>query len=115
MVPIVQFFYAYLQDQESRNTNGHIWDTVLVQGKEVQVTAIIICDFYHVPYYENNFIDETSLEYFRDMDMDNITNFVTEGRGKWKYRAEEELSKNEAEGEEEEDDGDDKMTDEEED
>ncbi|MBA0709079.1 hypothetical protein Golax_024145, partial [Gossypium laxum] len=26
-------------------------------------------------------------EYFRDIDMDNIINFLTEGRGEWKYRA----------------------------
>ncbi|MBA0679438.1 hypothetical protein Goari_011204 [Gossypium aridum] len=60
---------------------------VLVWGKEVQVTPRIICDFYNVPYYENDFIDETDLEYFRDIDMDSIINFFTKGKGEWKYHA----------------------------
>ncbi|KAH1073343.1 hypothetical protein J1N35_025671 [Gossypium stocksii] len=34
MVPMVQEFYASLQDQEPRNTEGHIWDIVSVRGKE---------------------------------------------------------------------------------
>ncbi|MBA0786484.1 hypothetical protein Gotri_025459 [Gossypium trilobum] len=59
---IVQEFYASPRYHESRNIEGHIWDTILVRRKEVQN----IC---------------------RDIDMDNIINFVTEGRGEWKYRA----------------------------
>ncbi|MBA0562660.1 hypothetical protein Golob_007687, partial [Gossypium lobatum] len=34
VVFIVQEFYASLWDHESRNTVGHIWDIVLVRGKE---------------------------------------------------------------------------------
>ncbi|MBA0803424.1 hypothetical protein Gohar_013634, partial [Gossypium harknessii] len=36
VILIVQEFYVSLQDHESRITEGHIWDTVLVRGKEVQ-------------------------------------------------------------------------------
>ncbi|MBA0670514.1 hypothetical protein Goklo_025194 [Gossypium klotzschianum] len=59
-----------------RNTEGHMWDIVPVRGKEVQVTPQIICDFYNAPYYEKDFIDETNLEYFWDISMDNIINFL---------------------------------------
>ncbi|MBA0853927.1 hypothetical protein Goshw_023954, partial [Gossypium schwendimanii] len=52
---------------------------ILVLGKEVRVTPRIIYDFYNVPYYDNDFIDETDLEYFRDIDMDSIINFFTKG------------------------------------
>ncbi|MBA0688614.1 hypothetical protein Goari_006387 [Gossypium aridum] len=62
-----------------------MWDMVLVRGKEVRVTPYIICDFYNAPYYKNDFIDETDLEYFRDIDLDSI-NFLTKGSGEWKYR-----------------------------
>ncbi|KAG8473207.1 hypothetical protein CXB51_035129 [Gossypium anomalum] len=88
VVPVVQEFYASLRDQESRNIEGHIWDTVPVRGKEVQVSPRIICDFYNATYYGKDFIDETDLEYFQDIGMDNIINFLIEGRGKWKYRPE---------------------------
>ncbi|MFQ6624184.1 hypothetical protein Gotur_003343, partial [Gossypium turneri] len=87
VVSIVQEFYASLWDQESRNIECHMWDIVPVRGKEVGVTPQIICDFYNAPYYEKDFIDETDLEHFRDVDMDNIVNFLIEGRGEWKYRS----------------------------
>ncbi|MBA0681847.1 hypothetical protein Goari_023620, partial [Gossypium aridum] len=61
VVPVVQEFYTSLRDEESRNTEGRIWDMVLVWGKEVRVTPRIICDFYNSLYYENDFIDETNL------------------------------------------------------
>ncbi|MBA0761181.1 hypothetical protein Gotri_023862 [Gossypium trilobum] len=38
VVPVVHEFYATLRDQESRNTEGHIWDIVLVRRKNVHVT-----------------------------------------------------------------------------
>ncbi|KAH1113990.1 hypothetical protein J1N35_007368, partial [Gossypium stocksii] len=87
VVLVVHEFYATLRDQESGNTEGHIWDIVPVQGKEVHLTPRIIYDFYNAPYYENNFINETDLKYFRDIDMDNIINFLNEGKGEWKYRS----------------------------
>ncbi|KAH1107070.1 hypothetical protein J1N35_010838, partial [Gossypium stocksii] len=76
------------KDHESRNIERHIWDIVLVQGKEVRVIPRIICEFYNAPYYENDFINETDLEYFKDLDMDSIINFLTESRDEWKYRKE---------------------------
>ncbi|MBA0730914.1 hypothetical protein Golax_025984, partial [Gossypium laxum] len=72
-------------DHESRNTDGHIWDIVSERGIEVKVIPQIICDFYNAPYYDQVFIDETDLEYFWDIDMDNIINYLIEGIGEWKY------------------------------
>ncbi|MBA0566774.1 hypothetical protein Golob_011559 [Gossypium lobatum] len=34
VVPVVQEFYTSLWDQGFRNTKGHMWDTVLMRGKE---------------------------------------------------------------------------------
>ncbi|MBA0759778.1 hypothetical protein Gotri_022612 [Gossypium trilobum] len=78
MILFKEIWYLY---NESRSTEGHIWDIVLVRGKEVRITPQIVCDFYNAPYYENDFIDETDSEYFRGKDMDSIINFLTEGRG----------------------------------
>ncbi|MBA0620499.1 hypothetical protein Godav_006206 [Gossypium davidsonii] len=41
MVLIVQEFYASLQDDESRKVEGRTWETILVRGKEVQITRYI--------------------------------------------------------------------------
>ncbi|KAH1098215.1 hypothetical protein J1N35_015136, partial [Gossypium stocksii] len=49
-------------------------------GDKVQITPRIICDFYNAPFYDQDFIDETDLEYFREIDMDNIINYLTDGR-----------------------------------
>ncbi|MBA0618478.1 hypothetical protein Godav_027817, partial [Gossypium davidsonii] len=38
VVLIVQEFYAFLRDQESRGTEGVTWETVPVQGKDVRFT-----------------------------------------------------------------------------
>ncbi|MBA0613272.1 hypothetical protein Godav_013742 [Gossypium davidsonii] len=70
VVPIVQEFYASLLDHESRNNDDHIWDTAFVRGIKVKVTPRNICDFYNAPFYEQDFINEINLEYFRDIDMD---------------------------------------------
>ncbi|MBA0850134.1 hypothetical protein Goshw_025732, partial [Gossypium schwendimanii] len=35
---VVQEFYASPRYHEPRNTEGHIWDTILVRKKELQVT-----------------------------------------------------------------------------
>ncbi|MBA0879828.1 hypothetical protein Goshw_029635, partial [Gossypium schwendimanii] len=83
VVPMAQEFYVSLRDHESRNTKGRMWDMVLVRGQKVQVTPQIICYFYNALYHKNDFIDETNLEYFKDIDMDSIINFLTEGRSKW--------------------------------
>ncbi|MBA0727533.1 hypothetical protein Golax_000512 [Gossypium laxum] len=56
VVPIVKEFYASLWDHETRNIECHIWELVLVRGKEVRVTPQIICSFYNAPYYENDFL-----------------------------------------------------------
>ncbi|MBA0611210.1 hypothetical protein Godav_011911 [Gossypium davidsonii] len=86
VVLIVQKFYTSLRDHESRNTDDHIRDIVSMRGIKVKVTPRIICDFYNAQFYDQDFIDETDLEYFRDINMDKIINYLTEGREEWKYR-----------------------------
>ncbi|MBA0646330.1 hypothetical protein Goklo_014303 [Gossypium klotzschianum] len=88
VVLIVQKFYTSLRDHESRNTDDHIRDIVSMRGIKVKVTPRIICDFYNAQFYDQDFIDETDLEYFRDINMDKIINYLTEGREEWKYRLE---------------------------
>ncbi|MBA0787372.1 hypothetical protein Gotri_027386 [Gossypium trilobum] len=56
-----------------------MWEIVLVRGKEVGITTRIICDFYNAPYYEKDFIDKTDIEYFQDIDMENIINILKAG------------------------------------
>ncbi|MBA0797970.1 hypothetical protein Gohar_008612 [Gossypium harknessii] len=72
VVPVVQEFYASFRDQESRRPYDIVWETITVSGKEVRVTPREIYEFYYVPYYEYDFLGNTDLTYFKDMDMDNI-------------------------------------------
>lgn len=81
VIPVVQEFYASFKDQEMRN--AAIWETITVQGKQVHVTPKGICEFYNTPYYKNDFLENTNLTNFNDREMDNIINYLTEGRGEW--------------------------------
>ncbi|MBA0637840.1 hypothetical protein Godav_022202 [Gossypium davidsonii] len=75
-----------LWDQESKRPEGANWETIPVQGKEVLVTPRAISEFYNTPYYESDFLEENNLEYFRDINMDKVIKYLTEGRGEWKCR-----------------------------
>lgn len=44
------------------------------RGKELWVTPRVFCEFYNTPYYENEFLEESDLEYFSDNNMDNVIN-----------------------------------------
>ncbi|MBA0756388.1 hypothetical protein Gogos_021012 [Gossypium gossypioides] len=66
-------------------------------GEGVLVTPRAIFEFYNAPYYEFDSIEESDLEYFRDINMDNVINYLTEGRGEWKNCLEEEQDNKERE------------------
>lgn len=52
----------------------------MLRGKEVHVTFREICEFYDAPYYENNFLENTNLTNFKDINMDNIVNYLSKRR-----------------------------------
>ncbi|MBA0754658.1 hypothetical protein Gogos_020566 [Gossypium gossypioides] len=62
------------------------WETIPVSGKEVLVTPRAICEFYNAPHYEFDFVEESVLEHFGDINMYNIIKFLKECRGEWKHR-----------------------------
>lgn len=49
--------------------------TLTVRGEEVPLTPREICEFYDVSYYENDFLDSTGLDRFRD--MDDVMKYLT--------------------------------------
>ncbi|MBA0568149.1 hypothetical protein Golob_005661 [Gossypium lobatum] len=57
-----------------------IWETITIRGKEMRVTPREICEFYNVAYYENSFLDNINLDTFRDIDMDDVVKYLTEGK-----------------------------------
>lgn len=72
VIPVVQEFYVSFKDQEMMRPYSVIWETVTVRSNVVHVTPWEICDFYNVQYYETNFLDNTGLDTFNDIDMDDI-------------------------------------------
>ncbi|MBA0550641.1 hypothetical protein Golob_021575, partial [Gossypium lobatum] len=79
-------FMHLLGTKESKRSEGANWEIIPVQGNELLITPRAICEFYNTPYYESNFLEESDLEYFRDINMDNFMNYLTKGRGEWKHR-----------------------------
>ncbi|MBA0788449.1 hypothetical protein Gotri_027499, partial [Gossypium trilobum] len=55
----------------------------------VFVTPRETCEFYNAPYYEFDFVEESDLEYFMDINMDSIINYLTKGRDECKHHLEE--------------------------
>ncbi|KAH1064100.1 hypothetical protein J1N35_029087, partial [Gossypium stocksii] len=76
-----QEFYASFRDQESKKPfDNEIWQNVTVKGKKVHVIPWEICEFYNAPYYEFEFVENSDLEYFRNINMYNIINYLTEDK-----------------------------------
>lgn len=51
------------------------------KGEEVRVIPRNICEFYNALYYENDFVEEINLKYFKDINMNNVINYLIEGTG----------------------------------
>ncbi|MBA0851102.1 hypothetical protein Goshw_013169 [Gossypium schwendimanii] len=67
-----------------KNLDNHLmmkFVKTIVRGKKVHVTPRDICKFYNALYYENDFLENTDLTKFNDIDMDNIVKYLTEERG----------------------------------
>ncbi|KAH1082542.1 hypothetical protein J1N35_022303, partial [Gossypium stocksii] len=63
-------------DRESMRPYDAIWEKVLLQGIDVHGIPREICEFYNAPYYELNFVDNSDLEYYKNINMDNIINYL---------------------------------------
>ncbi|MBA0855845.1 hypothetical protein Goshw_019979, partial [Gossypium schwendimanii] len=86
-----QEFYASVREKESKRPHGYIWEDITVRGEEVHVTLREICKFYNVSYYEAGFLDNIDLDNFKDINMDNIVNYLTKGRGERNHRSDTEF------------------------
>ncbi|KAH1121010.1 hypothetical protein J1N35_004170 [Gossypium stocksii] len=57
---------------------------------EVSFTPREIYEFYDVPYYGKDFLDNTDLNTFEDIEMEDIVNYLIQCKqicvGKWIYR-----------------------------
>ncbi|MBA0817764.1 hypothetical protein Gohar_028120, partial [Gossypium harknessii] len=56
------------------------WDTVTVIAEEVLIAPREICEFYDVPSYEKDFLDNTDLIVFRDIGMDDVVKYLFKRR-----------------------------------
>ncbi|MBA0765354.1 hypothetical protein Gotri_014567 [Gossypium trilobum] len=81
---VVQEFYASFRDQEIRKRLS--WDTVTVRGKEVSITPRKICEFYDVPFYSKDFLNNIDLDKLEDIDMEDVIKYLTQDRGTWNHR-----------------------------
>lgn len=66
----------------------------MVITEEVEVTPQDICEFYNVPYYANHFLDIIDLDTFKDIEMDVIVKYLTQGRGIWNHKSDTKIPTN---------------------
>ncbi|MFQ6642960.1 hypothetical protein Gotur_017796 [Gossypium turneri] len=74
VISVVQEFYASFRDQEIRNRQN--WDTVTVRGEKVPITPREIYEFYD------------------DIDMKDVINYLSQGKGTWNRRPDTDLPTN---------------------
>lgn len=85
IIPVVKEFYASLKDLIIRGY-GKVIDDVIVRGEKVPISLTKICEFYNISYYEEDFVDSLDLDKFKNINMEDVVKFLTQGRGSWSYR-----------------------------
>ncbi|MBA0711147.1 hypothetical protein Golax_010365 [Gossypium laxum] len=85
VILVVKEFYASFRDQEMRKRQCESWDTITMRGEEVSITLKEICEFYDIPYYGKDFLNNTDLNTFEDIEMEDVINYLTQGRVSLKW------------------------------
>ncbi|MBA0876833.1 hypothetical protein Goshw_012885, partial [Gossypium schwendimanii] len=63
-----------------QSTRNDLAITSKISTNKVKAT----CRFYDSPFYMSDFLENTDLTLYKDINMDNIVNYLTKGRGEWK-------------------------------
>ncbi|MBA0752007.1 hypothetical protein Gogos_000888, partial [Gossypium gossypioides] len=72
-------FPSWLKERQRRDEDDFDWQNRL-ETKQQDLSRNLT----HL--LSRDFVEETDLDYFRDINMDNAINFLTEGKGEWKCR-----------------------------
>ncbi|MBA0747612.1 hypothetical protein Gogos_004513, partial [Gossypium gossypioides] len=59
---------------------------VKVRGVNISVTKRSICQFYDAPYYYRDYLYRIDLKEFRNIDMEEILQFLMDGKEMWIYK-----------------------------
>lgn len=85
VTPIVQEFYASLTDHIIGGGYG-IESTKVIVREEVLIFSKEICEFYNIPYYEEDYVENINFNMLGNVDMEDVIKFLTQGRSTWNYR-----------------------------
>ncbi|MBA0754759.1 hypothetical protein Gogos_019965 [Gossypium gossypioides] len=79
-------FYLALKQKESTRPFYEMHSLVKVRGVNGLITKMSIYECYDVPYYYRNYLYKTDLNEFKNIDMEEILQFLTEWKEMWTYR-----------------------------
>ncbi|MFQ6625978.1 hypothetical protein Gotur_005597 [Gossypium turneri] len=86
VIPVVQRFYLTLKEREATMPFYEMRTFVKVRGVNILVIGRSIYQFYDAPYYYCDYLYKTSLKEFKNVDMEEIFRFLTEGKEVWTYQ-----------------------------
>ncbi|MBA0837935.1 hypothetical protein Goarm_010045, partial [Gossypium armourianum] len=83
---MVQDFYLALKQREVARQFYKMHSFVKVKRVNVPVTEMSIFQIYDAPYYYRYYLYKTDLKEFKNIDIEEILRFLTEGKEMWTYR-----------------------------
>ncbi|KAK5825338.1 hypothetical protein PVK06_020161 [Gossypium arboreum] len=86
--------FMCIKDQVIKRGYSAVITNVEVRGEDVPIFPSDICEFYNISFYEKDLIDNTDLEKFQNIDMEDVTKYLTQDTSRWNYMADAELPTN---------------------
>ncbi|MBA0624804.1 hypothetical protein Godav_010092 [Gossypium davidsonii] len=86
IILVVQDFYLALKQREAAKQFYEMHSFVKVKRVNVPVTEMSIFQIYDAPYYYRYYLYKTDLKEFKNIDIEEILRFLTEGKEMWTYR-----------------------------
>ncbi|MBA0777634.1 hypothetical protein Gotri_005630 [Gossypium trilobum] len=86
VIPLVQEFYLALKQKEVTRPFYEMHAVVKVRGVNISVTKRSICQIYDAPYYYRDYLYRTDLMEFRNINMEEILQFLMDGKEMWTYK-----------------------------
>ncbi|KAH1055811.1 hypothetical protein J1N35_033876 [Gossypium stocksii] len=86
IIPMVQEFYLALKQREAFRPFYKMRSFVKVRWVNVLVTEMSIFQIYDVPYYYHDYLYKIDLKEFKNIDIEKVLRFLTEGKEMWTYR-----------------------------
>ncbi|MBA0570342.1 hypothetical protein Golob_004014 [Gossypium lobatum] len=86
IIPVVQELNLALKEREATRPYYELQTSVKVKGVNILLTDRSICQFYDASYYYRDYLYKKNLKEFKNVDMEEVLRFLTEGKEVRKHK-----------------------------